>query len=258
MHKAMRSARSKDGLLAAMARAEEEHERQQQQRVGKRARLLEKLESGRAVPVPATAGGALPDALLQAGARQLAAALATNAALPGQLIGHKLDGVAAQLVQQLAASHPSKPIFQSKLANLVLQLRKAGAAADVPALQEVLAGRQQQDIETAGSPANPAADAATALSPGTLQQAVTDAVKLADAVSADSTLPAQAQAAIASLAALQALPVTADLLQQTGAGRRVHHLRKHSHPGVAAAAVAAVQAWKATLAAAAAAPSAGG
>jgi hypothetical protein len=254
-------------MFAAMQRAEERHQQEQAAAgASKRARLLRKLEDGgsggKAVPPAGTAAGSsstsrvLTGALREAAARQLAAALSGNAALAAAVGsssstgGRQVAAVAAALESQLAAGEPSKPVFLSTLSSLVLQLKKVGAAGDVPVLAEVVSNLGQTGQAGSSSAAAPAAAGANgAVAPPLLaqqlQQQVDDAVRLAEAAGQGLTSSAQAASvakAVAALQQLEAAPVTADLLQHTGAGKQVQRLRKHQAPGVAATAV--VAAWK--------------
>lgn len=263
MQRAQRGRGSAAAVLAAMQQAEERHERGQSG-ASKRARLLQKLEGGGGGSTgPSSSANTLTDALLQTAARQLAAVLGKNVALAAEA-GGDVAGVAAALVQQLAAGGPSKPIFQGKLSNLAMLLRKAGSAADVPALAKVLgcAGTTQQAAQAAVQAAPAAAAQAAACDAPTagalpqqqFQQQVDHAVALASsaapAPSSGSNGSEPAAAAAAALHALAAAEVTVDLLAATGAGRKVQQLKRHAVPAVAAAAAEVVAAWKARLKAA--------
>lgn len=281
LRQAQRRRGSPVAVLAAMQRAEERHEREQAAGPSKRARLLNKLE-GRTggSTAPSSSSSALADSHLQTAASQLAKVLSGNAALAAET-GGDMAGAAAALVRQLAAGGPSKPVFQSKLSNLAVQLRKASSAADVPALAAVLAsaGVVQQaepaaaQAAQAAVPAAPGdAQAAPAAAPGAaagsapaagslsqqqFQQQVDHALALATSADpvpsgltagSDDSVPASAAAA--ALQALAAAEVTVDLLAATGAGRKVQQLKRHAVPAVAAAAAEVVAAWKARLKAA--------
>ncbi|PRW59746.1 ATP-dependent DNA helicase Q-like 3 isoform X1 [Chlorella sorokiniana] len=254
-------------LFAQMARAEQRYE-QEHEGGGKRARLLQKLESGGSGSRGAAGGGpgggsasGLTDALRQTATRQLAAAIAGNAALAAGSGGSgQAASLAAVLEQQLAVD-VSKSVYQSKLASLVLQIKKAQSAADVPALAAHLptaaaggaaAGAQQEGSAAAAAAAGPAAGQPAAVSAQQLQAQVTEAVRLAGAAGSSSAASAVAEAASAAAAAaalsgLAALPVTVQLLEQTGAGKAIQKLRKHQLAPIAAAAGACVSAWKARV-----------
>ena len=248
-----------DRVFAAMERAELRHEQEQEhQRGTKKARLLAKLEDGGSRPAAGVGPSPLSASLRQVATCQLAAALSGNATLA---IGRsQAAAVAAALEQQLAAG-ASKPVYQSKTSNFVLQLKKAQAAADVPALTAALSSCSgDSGGRAAGGSAAPAAAAAVpATMPAQhLQEQVAEAVRLAGAVqppsatdggstSSDAGHSQGAAAAAAALQVLEAAPVTADLLQQTGAGKQVQKLRKHGVAAVAAAAAACVSAWKARV-----------
>ncbi|KAL4458301.1 hypothetical protein ABPG75_013166 [Micractinium tetrahymenae] len=274
--------RGSAAVFAAMQRAEERHEQEQAGGPSKRARLLHKLEGGGgAAGGPAVRGSssasALTDAVLQTAAHQLAMILSGNAGLAAEA-GGDAAGVAAALLRQLAAGRPSKPVFQSKLSNLAMQLKKAGSASDVPALVAVLGstGSAAQAAPAAvpggaaagagGAAAAPAARGPAAgaaegnppavgpLSQQQFQQQVDQALALAVSANPEggkgSSTSSAAEAATAALQALAAAPVTVELLQATGAGRKVQQLKKHAVPAVAAAAAGVVAAWKARLTAA--------
>ncbi len=281
LQQAQRRRGSPVAVLAAMQRAEERHEQEQAAGPSKRARLLNKLE-GRTggSAAPSSSASALADSHLQTAASQLAKVLSGNAALAAEA-GGDVAGVAAALVRQLAAGGPSKPVFQSKLSNLAVQLKKASSAADVPALAAVLgsAGVVQQAEPAApqaaqaavpaasvgaqaAPPAAPSAAAGSAsaarpLSQQQFQQQVDHALALATSadpvpsgLTAGSDDRVPAAAAAAALQALAAAEVTVDLLAATGAGRKVQQLKRHAVPAVAAAAAEVVAAWKARLKAA--------
>lgn len=259
-------------VFAAMQRAEELHRQEQAGPASKRARLLHKLEGGAGSSAGfGSSAGALTDTQLQAATRQLARVLSGNEALVAEA-GQELGSAAAELVQQLAAGGPSKPVFQGKLSNLAMQLKKAGSVADVPALLAALGsnGSMRQAAQAAGlqAPAVPqaaaigAAEGAAAgnppgvgpLSQQQFQQQVNHALALAGSASpmpgTGSTDSSAAAVAAAALQALAAAAVTVDLLAATGAGRRVQQLKKHAAPAVATAAAEVVAAWKARLKAA--------
>ncbi|KAI3435708.1 hypothetical protein D9Q98_001766 [Chlorella vulgaris] len=240
-------------LLAAMERAEAAHQRQQQPT--KKARLQQKLESGSAGSAPRTSE--VTPAMQAAAVHQAAAALSGNPALVVLLGSGESCGaaLAAALVQPLAGGHPpaSKPVFQSKLSNLVLRLKKARQADEVPGLSAALAALASPPPMAGTAPSPPAASGA-ALSPSSLQHQVAEAVRLAEAATPAAASSTTTEASVAAVHAaatafrcLEAAPVTAALLQQTGAGRKMHQLRKHSVPALATAAAAVEQAWKARL-----------
>lgn len=247
-----------DRVFAAMERVELRHEQEQEhQRGSKKARLLAKLEDGGSRLAAGVGPSPLSAALRQAATCQLAAALSGNATLA--IGSSQAAAVAAALEQQLAAG-ASKPIYQSKTSNLVLQLKKAQAAAAVPALTVTLSSCSGDSGGRAagGSAAAAAAAAVPATMPAQhLQEQVAEALRLAAAVqppsatdggsSSDVGRSQEAAAAAAALQVLEAAPVTADLLQQTGAGKQVQKLRKHGVAAVAAAAAACVSAWKARV-----------
>lgn len=239
-------------LFAQMARAERRFE-QEHEGGGKRARLLQKLEAGGSGGKGAagsglggSSSGGLTDALRQTATRQLAVALSGNAAVAADIGGSgRAAAVAAALEQQLAAG-ASKSVYQSKLASLVLQIKKVQAAADVPALAAHVSAA------AAAEPAAPSAAVETvAVEPAALpiehlQAQVNEAVRLAGAAGPPGSSNSSSAAA-AALRDLAALPVTVRLLEQTGAGKAVQKLRKHQLAPIAAAAAACVSAWKARV-----------
>lgn len=263
------------GVVAALQRAEQQHE-QEQAGGSKKARLLAKLgEGGGGTAKPASAAGAssLPPELCQSAAIKLAAVLGSNTALSAELRsrGAVAAVIAAALVEQLTTSKLSKPVFQSKLSNLAMQLKKAAAAGDVPALAAALAncsgdsagqpGGAVQTLPAGGAAGGAEADLVATAAPGSsaqqlLLQQVAKSLRLAAAASPSpspgsaTTSEAAVASATAALHALEAAPVTVDWLQSTGAGKQVQQLKRHGAPAVAAAAAAVVAAWKARLTAA--------
>jgi hypothetical protein len=261
-----------DQLLAALERAEEEEERRQGQQGSKRARLMRRLESGGGGG--GNGGGGqpadLPMAVHQAACRQLAAVLGANPALAA-CVGGREEGIAAALVRGLAGGRPSKPVLQSLAANLALQLRRAAAAHEVPALQAALHAATGAAEGCAGTPpgegqaaaalqleaaaAGPAAGAAGTAHTGPglpltaerLRARVAEAARLAGLATRGDDAQ-RVGAAVGALRRLQDAPVTAQLLQHSGAGKHVRRLGKHGVPAVAAAAAAAERAWRARLA----------
>lgn len=250
MRRARSQGRSDERVFQSLAAAEERFARERQGG-SKRARLLAKLGSpgSSGGDSRAAGGGRRPSGpgaeLRQTATRQLAAALSGNAALG--VSGAQAAAVAAALEQQLAAG-ASKPVYQSTAANLVRQLKKAGDAADVPALAAAL---EQRNVEQHMAAAAGAAPAPAAVSAQLLQEQVAHAVRLAAAAAAAGCAADVQEAAVGAAAAalrqLERVQVTADLLQETGAGKSVQKLRKHGAPAVAAAAAACVAAWRACV-----------
>lgn len=254
-------------MFAQMARAEQRYEQEQEQAGGgKRARLLHKLEEGGSGGKGAAGGlggggsssSGLTDALRQTARRQLAGALSGNAALATGMGGSRRAAALADALEQQLAAGASKSVFQSKLTSLVLQIRKAQAATDVPALAPHLAaaagGAAPAAAESAAA-APAAAEGTPSVTAVQLQAQVAEAVRLAGAAaspgSSSSDAASQpAAAAAAALHGLAAMPVTVQLLEQTGAGKAIQKLRKHPLVPVAAAAGACVSAWKARVLAA--------
>ncbi len=236
-----------------MERAEQRFEREQDGG-GKRSRLLQKLEAGGSRgtaggsgPTGSSAGG-LTDALRQTATRQLATAISGNAALVASIGGSSQAAAVAAALEQQLATGASKSVYQSKLASLVLLIKKAKAAADVPAMAAHIPASAAGDATQPA--AGPAAGAGQAVQPAAvsadqLSAQVSEAVRLAGA--AGGSAAEAPGAAAAALQALAALPVTVQLLEQTGAGKAIQKLRKHPLAPVAAAAGACVSAWKARV-----------
>lgn len=238
-------------LFAQMVWAEQRFE-QEHERGGKRARLLHKLEAGGSggkgtagSGLGGSSSGGLTDALRQTATRQLTVALSGNAAVAAGIGGSgHVEAVAATLEQRLAAG-ASKGVYQSKLASLVLQIKKAQAAADVLALAAHLSTAAAEPPAPLAA-VEPAAAEPAALSTEQLQAQVNEAVRLAGAAGPPGSSNGSSAAA-AALQDLAALPVTVQLLEQTGAGKAVQKLRKHQLAPIAAAAAACVSAWKARV-----------
>lgn len=251
-------------IFARMEQAEQLYE-QEQAGGSKKARLLHKLEeggsSGRGAAGPSGGNAAAPtDTQRQAATRQISTALANNATLAAQVGGSEQAAALAVLLEQKLADGASKAVYHSKIANLVVAIRKATASTDVPALAAQLGagvgGGAQSDAPTRASAAAASAAAAEgaavaaapaqAVTADQLQTRLAEAVQLAEAA---STSQAAVAAAAGALQQLGQLPVTAHVLGTTGAGRRVQKLRKHLVLAVAAAATACVGAWKSRVAA---------
>lgn len=143
--------RGADGVLTAMAAAERRYERQEaaaEAGRGSKSRLLAKLEgggggpAGQALPGAGSSGGGggggVPEALRAKARAQLGAAIAGNPRLAAALAGTRAEAAAAALEEECWRGVKSKPVYQSKMANLVGRLRRAAAPGEVPALAALL------------------------------------------------------------------------------------------------------------------------
>lgn len=259
-----------EGMLSALEKAERRFEQQEAAAggQGRKARLLAKLEgggqpAGAAAPrqqaqgsQAASSAAAVPDALRQTARRQLAQAISGNACLAaacgaveapapsGQVQGGQggpagsvAEAAAVALEQHIFQQVQSKMVFQSKLSNLVMALRRANSVGDVPQLASILAQLpprrqpplQQQELQQQQQ-----------------QQGGASAEQLYRLVS-KAQQAASGAAAIQALHQLAAAQVTAELLLQTGAGKKVRAMKKHADTAVAAAAANVVEVWKAAL-----------
>lgn len=123
-------------------------------------------------------------------------------------------------------------------------LEAAEARQEEAAAQRGSHARLLAKLEGGGggsAPARPAPRPPAPLSAQQLSQQVEAAVA---ATAGQLGTEASAQQAVRLLGRLQAQPVTAALLQQTGAGKRIRALERLPHPAIAAAAAAVVEAWK--------------
>lgn len=183
---------------------------------GPHARLESKLAGGSG-PRPTTA--VCVDADMRVNAQErLAVALAR---LHEQRPANP-HATAAALVLKLMPPGVSRSMAQTRLTNLLLQLRNAvaGGSQPVPALLQVLPARKP--------------------TPAHLRTAVDCAVKLA-------SNEASADEAVCLLLRLASDSVDGPLLAQTGAGKRLRALKRQAPPTVARAAAAVVTAWKAAV-----------
>ncbi|GAB4822175.1 hypothetical protein N2152v2_009221 [Parachlorella kessleri] len=256
---------------------------------GSKSRLLAKLDGdaercgGSAHHASSSDKTGVPESARENARKAFAKALSSNPSLAADLAAAgsgPAERLAAELEQQCYQGAQSKMGFSNKVSTLNLQIKRAARVAEVPQLaalfqaqpaaptQERCQWQQQQQATgatadapgTSGLPTPPLPCEAhpqqhqqrrQLLTSSRLAQLIDQAQQAASACmgigQSDTAAAAQAVGALQQLAAGRA---TAELLLQTGAGKRVRALTKHPRPTVAAAAAAVYEKWKADVMAA--------
>eukprot|EP00775_Hariotina_reticulata_P005180 gene5180-5418_t len=217
-----------EAYLSAMLQAEERHYRQQRQSAasGPGGDPLSRLMTAKEAVKATDAQQAVPDTVRTARRKKLAALILNNNFLNGCN-----EGAAAALAAGLEAAVYTPTMtaaqHQAGLLKLAMAVRAAGSWLELPELQKlnsealsiVVRHAVEAVVESAAAPCG-GGNGADAASSQHVQRTM---LKLA------------------------ALPVTVEVLEKTGAAKKIKAMRRHDDQQVAAAAQTVIAAWRAAI-----------